>query len=367
MAVTIYRSTDAGAPALPANSNYVKASFFMDIVKQCLVTGYGSKAGAGWSLVYESTTANKRRLAVSNGNGVMEFITWGTVSVAMVMWDSITTPGSGRLYDDSFATVMSTGVNGWKSPLVSAPGVVGENIYALNLNSVHTGFASAIAWTVFADEKSAWILFHYPSGNTSAEGTDALSTSGTQHPQLFIGALKSPDLERSQAGNFFGMLPTQSLASNPNSTATTNINSLSLFWGLRTPQNTIPSVANNSSFDHSSWDDLSRSALNPYSSVRVLIAVGFSYLGIDVVKPSSLTGSGARYLFATIPGLAQFGTAGTGSSGFHYWGYLNTERGATWNLQPYTVNGVEWMPWTLSGGANANGNLGITNDSSWWA
>lgn len=89
MAVTIYRSTDAGAPALPANVAYNSAKFYMDVIKACLVTGYGSKAGAGWTIDYEDTTAGKHRLAVSNGNGIAEFITWGSYSVAMLVWDSI--------------------------------------------------------------------------------------------------------------------------------------------------------------------------------------------------------------------------------------------------------------------------------------
>lgn len=363
MTVTIYRSTDVGAPALPANSNYVKASFFMDIIKQCLVTGYGSKPGAGWTLRYEDTTANKRRLAVSNGNGVMEFITWGTTSIAMVMWDSITTPGTGRLYDDSFASVMSTGVNGWKSPLIAAPGTASENIFALNVVNMHTGFAASIAWTVFANDKSVWVLFHYPAGSAESEGTDALFTLSTIHVQLFFGAVKSSDLARDQAGNFFVLSPTRSPANGAGSSAS-GLNQISFYWGLRTPQNTIPVVANNSIFSLASWADINNAAVNPYSSIRVLIPVAVGYIGTDVVRPPALAGNNSNYLFGAIPGLAQFASAG---NQLHYWLYLNIERGATWNMQTYTVNGIDWMPWTLSGGSSSFGNCGITDDYSWWA
>lgn len=366
MAVTIYRSTDPGAPALPANSSYIRASFFMDIIKQCLVTGYGSKAGAGWTLRYEDTTANKRRLAVSNGNGVMEFITWGTGSVAMVMWDSITTPGVGRLSDDTFATVMSTGVNGWKSQLVPAPGLASDNMSGINLSNIHTGNSSSIDWTVFADDKSVWILFHYPEGNANAEGADSLSTSSSFHPQLFFGALKSPDLERDQKGNFFHIYPSRTIGSAANST-TGGINSLSYYWGLRTPYNTIPTVANSSAFGLSYWNEIPTNASNSYSSVRVLIPAAMSYLGSDVVKPAALTTGNGYYIFATIPGLAQFASPSGGSTASNYWLYLNTERGATWNTQMYTVNGVAWMPWSLTGSNNTLSNYGITNDVSWWS
>lgn len=367
MAITIYRSTDSGAPALPANSNYVKASFFMDIIKQCLVTGYGSKAGAGWSLVYEDTTANKRRLAVSNGNGVMEFITWGAASVAMVMWDSITTPGSGRLYDDSFASVMSTGVNGWKSSLVPAPGIAGDNMSGIYLGNIHTGNASDIAWTVFANDKSVWILFHYPSGNSSAEGTDSLTSISNVHIQLFFGALKSPDLARNQAGNFFSISPTRAAATSASAPNGGGI-SLTFYWGLRTPYNTVPSVANASSFTLHYWSDASGGSVsNPYSSVRNLMSPLIGYLGLDVVKPAALTTSNGNYQFAAIPGLAQFSTPSGANAAANYWLYVNVERGATWNMQMYTVNGVDWMPWSLSGNYNSLGNYGITNDASWWS
>lgn len=363
MAVTIYRSTDVGAPTLPANSNYVKASYFMDIIKQCLVTGYGSKPGAGWTLRYEDTTANKRRLAVSNGNGVMEFITWGTVSVAMVMWDSITTPGSGRLYDDSFASVMSAGINGWKSPLIAAPGTAAENICGINLSNIHLGFESSIAWTVYANDKSVWVLFHYPEGNTNSEGTDSLSTAGTLHPQLFFGAVKSPDLERDQMGNFFALTAVRGPATSAISASGGN-NSIQYQWGLRTPQNTIPSVSNNSSFSLTLWADGNNAAVNPYSSIRVLFPVVMGYMGADVVKPASLASNSSNYQFGAIPGLAQFASAG---NQLHYWLYLNTERSASWNMQTYTVNGIDWMPWSLSGSTASFGNCGITDDYNWWA
>jgi hypothetical protein len=338
----------------------------MDIIKQCLVTGYGSKAGAGWSVAYEDTTANKRRIAVSNGNGVLELITWGTDSVAMVIWDSITVAGSGRLYNDSFATVMSTGINGWKSERVPAPGIAAENISGLNLNNIHSGNTSNIGWTVFADDRSAWVLFHYPSGNSNAEGTDSLGTSSAYHIQLFLGALRSSDLARNQLGNFFTIYPSITAASSANSSSA-NINSLSYYWGLRTPYNTIPTPTNNSAYVLSYWNEIPTNASNSYSSVRVLIPAAIGYLGSDVVKPAALTTSNGYYLFATIPGLAQFSSPSAGSSASNYWGYLNEERGATWNMQTYSVNGTDWMPWTLSGSNNIRSNYGITNDANWWS
>ena len=56
MPVTLYRSTDDDAPAL------TKSNLSL-ILKACLVTGYGSKPGAGWTMPYEDAAASKRVFA----------------------------------------------------------------------------------------------------------------------------------------------------------------------------------------------------------------------------------------------------------------------------------------------------------------
>ena len=56
MPVTLYLSSDDQAPVL-TNAN------LSVILKACLVTGYGSKTGAGWTLPYEDAAANTRVFA----------------------------------------------------------------------------------------------------------------------------------------------------------------------------------------------------------------------------------------------------------------------------------------------------------------
>lgn len=46
--VKVYRSSDASAPLLDKNANCITT-----ILKACLVTGYGAKEGAGWTLAFE--------------------------------------------------------------------------------------------------------------------------------------------------------------------------------------------------------------------------------------------------------------------------------------------------------------------------
>ena len=71
MAVTVYRSTDAGAPLL-TNSN----GSLIAVLKACLVDGYGSKASAGWTAPFTGTNliafkegagGNNRYLRVYDG------------------------------------------------------------------------------------------------------------------------------------------------------------------------------------------------------------------------------------------------------------------------------------------------------------
>lgn len=50
--VKVYKWDDVGAPVLDKT-----AGCMMTIFKACLVTGYGTKAGAGWTMPYEDTAA----------------------------------------------------------------------------------------------------------------------------------------------------------------------------------------------------------------------------------------------------------------------------------------------------------------------
>lgn len=61
MGVTIYSSADTGAPTLQGivggaySSGWADGSL-LELLRKCLVTGYGSKSAAGWSLAYSGTS-----------------------------------------------------------------------------------------------------------------------------------------------------------------------------------------------------------------------------------------------------------------------------------------------------------------------
>lgn len=65
MAVTVYKSTDASAPVLTGETNSLIALF-----DACLVNGYGSKAGAGWTKAYSGTNKAVYRM----GGGTQRYL-----------------------------------------------------------------------------------------------------------------------------------------------------------------------------------------------------------------------------------------------------------------------------------------------------
>lgn len=350
MAATIYRSTDAGTPAWPTTYQETP-KFFMDVIKACLVDGYGAKSGAGWSLVYEDTTAEAERLAISNGNGVIEFVSWNRRALGIFLWDSITTPGVGSIYNDSWASVVSEGVNGWKGEQTPAPGSSGDllaSLYTFYLYNADYQF-----WEIHADDKSVWVSFEYPSGNSLAEPGDTVARY-TYSPLLFFGAVDSPDLARSGAGNFFLGHSGQALPASATPTGGNN-SVITRVFGLRTPMDTVPSVGNNPEFTLSDW------GFGPYhdnhmSSVRPILPVLLSYNGTDVPRDASLAQNQADYQFARFPGVGWFCENDT------FWELYTAEHSSTWLYEPLAIGGKTWRPLQIEGSAC----YGITDDADWW-
>lgn len=60
--VSVYRSTDASAPILDKTAGCVA-----NIIKACLVTGYGATAGAGWTMTHEDLATHTKVFDIDNG------------------------------------------------------------------------------------------------------------------------------------------------------------------------------------------------------------------------------------------------------------------------------------------------------------
>lgn len=71
---TVYRWDDPGAPdlsALHSSNNERDLMYFHTVLKACLVTGYGAKAAAGWTMPHEETTVagDGNRFVLTNAAG----------------------------------------------------------------------------------------------------------------------------------------------------------------------------------------------------------------------------------------------------------------------------------------------------------
>lgn len=81
--VTVYRWDDAGAPQLTSG---IKPSELINVLKKCLVDGYGAKTGLGWSIPFEDAGTFKivfrNSTNVGSGGFVQFWSSSGTDSVS---------------------------------------------------------------------------------------------------------------------------------------------------------------------------------------------------------------------------------------------------------------------------------------------
>lgn len=348
----IYRSTDAGAPGYTARAPFNNAKSMMQIIKACLVTGYGSKNGAGWSLVYEDTTTGKHRFAISNGNGTVEFVTWGNYGIAVFIWQSITTPGVGRLQTDPWTSVISTGVNGVSAQGAPLPGTDANMVVCIWADYWDTTFGADSAWTIFADERSFWLAMHYPSSNAAGKPGVAIDLANNRHTTLFCGAVKSADLEPDEPGNFFVFYSDHRAGNGAPSYSQVYPRYV---MGLKSPTNVIPAA----NISVESFGISSDYSANPYSSVRAILPYLMAYDGADKPVPPGLSTNRDKYLFATLPGIAKFGDP---DGPHNFWAHYTGIHGVSALHEIHVFNGKPWFPYALS----SSGNDGLTTDAEWW-
>lgn len=84
MAITVYRSTDPGAPVVGTPPRILDSLKL--ILKACLVDGYSGKPGAGWELSHEVTDG----ITFSNGEGYINFSHYNTAAADVTLLESIT-------------------------------------------------------------------------------------------------------------------------------------------------------------------------------------------------------------------------------------------------------------------------------------
>lgn len=145
MTVRYYSSGDAGAPALPGNT----PGALIDLLDKCLVTGYGSKPGAGWTKAFSGTNiAAFKQGAGSNGMYLR-------VDDSAVLASNATRFARMRGYEQM--TDINTGTN--QFPLATdtaALGNTGGSTVLIKANSSNA--ANARPWIVVADERLFYLF-----------------------------------------------------------------------------------------------------------------------------------------------------------------------------------------------------------------
>lgn len=161
-APTIYRWDDANAPV----ANGLRGSF-INILKACLVNGYGSKAAAGWTIEFEQANKLVLRNNPITGTGMY------------LRLDSLTTSGTNQTYINAFETMsnIDTGLGQFFSSMTGT---------FVSLSTATT--SAARAWTLIADDRCFYFfVFRY----TDSPGPDEYNGHS-----LFFGdfiSLHDPD------------------------------------------------------------------------------------------------------------------------------------------------------------------------------
>ena len=113
--VTVYRWDDAGAPQLTA----AKPSEIINVLKKCLVEGYGTKSALGWSVLFEDTGLRKivlRNSPVTGSGGAFQLWSDGGAdlfSTPMRVKSAISISALDTFFKPSYQQAMSARTSSW--------------------------------------------------------------------------------------------------------------------------------------------------------------------------------------------------------------------------------------------------------------
>lgn len=198
MPVTLYRSTDDDAPAL------TKSNLSL-ILKACLVTGYGSKPGAGWTMPHEEAAAGKRVFApaksgeldsyllVHDNNGTSRVAAWRDYAAIDNVPPALelATPykhGQSKQWSGRWAVVASArGVVVWVEGGYDSPGRNGMMLYYGDTTSTDNGSRALLlahSGGTYNDGSHS-SLFYYKDDKASIAAKSYRDDGGTQAQDFF--------------------------------------------------------------------------------------------------------------------------------------------------------------------------------------
>jgi hypothetical protein len=189
-AVTVYRWDDPGAPQIGSIDLWPG---ILNILKKCLVEGYGTKSAAGWTVEYEDVPTNKcvfRNDPVDGSGGYVQF-------------ERVTNQATWL----KCATQM-TGIDEYVNP---------SYMYSFNLEINSTSSFDNCLWLLLATKYGFYLYF--AQNNT---GGSSYGTTGGAHAAFYIGDYISAI--KNHPGTFIIVAPTLSSFTSA-STATSNAQS----------------------------------------------------------------------------------------------------------------------------------------------
>lgn len=277
--VTVYRSTDAGAPQITP----VSPSKIINLLKKCLVEGYGDKDPLGWTLEYEdagSFAAAFRNSTEDGGSG-------GFVKI----WSATGTDAVSADFRVKVAKGM-TGINTFVDD-------VGYRTYNLESNQQANG-----RWQLIGTARSFWLIIEHSQSSTYELTTNAYQT---WQLTIFIGDIESSD--PNDASPFVMLTPTKETADD-----STSVTYISVFGGSSL------AYCGMFSCDGSASAQVTYSLAFPFESSTTSYPVHAQSQGIHesllpvcvargVVAPSNIFPSGR----GAVPGLFQSDTIGYSS------------------------------------------------------
>jgi hypothetical protein len=214
-AVTVYRWDDPGAPQI-GSTDYWPG--ILNILKKCLVEGYGTKAAAGWTVEYEDGPGNKcvfRNDPVEGSGGYVQFqkqsnaVTWFKGAASMTAIDTFI--HQGYMQGINLSTAYNNGI--WiliasKTAFYLTFGISGVNGLNLASNSANpshfTIFVGDIVGTV-KNDPGMFVARGRSTGSFTAASTDTAAGFNNELSGIFgtsvIGATAFGQNALNVAGN----------------------------------------------------------------------------------------------------------------------------------------------------------------------
>lgn len=156
----IYHRDQPGAPASFSTSAYsvVQFTYFKEVLKACLVSGYGTTPAAGWELIAEGTNHIVLRNGSHSGYVCFNWLTGGTLRV----WVADTFDGV-----DGNGIILGAG---------RKTGIAANNGTAHAIGLTYFAYTTdTSSWYMAADEKT--FIFSWVSSHSNTVMTDSIPTN----------------------------------------------------------------------------------------------------------------------------------------------------------------------------------------------